>query len=159
MPIRPSRHRHGERAEPMFVYKVLTQAMWAEAQRVGAFAGSPVDLRDGFIHLSAAEQVEETVRLHFGGQADLVLVRVAAEAIADGLKWEPSRGGKLFPHLFGTLPLAAIESVAELPMGEDGFHRFPVGWGERAAAPDSEKSADGQGKRLTWSRRDGSISA
>ena len=116
----------------MFVYKVLTQAMWAETQRLGEFAGSPVDLRDGFIHLSAADQIEETVRLHFGGQTDLVLLRVAAEAIADGLKWEPSRGGKLFPHLFGTLPLVAIESVAELPLGEDGSHRFPAGWADHA---------------------------
>jgi len=107
------------------IYKILAAADWREAERDGAFRGSPVDLRDGFIHFSTAEQVAETAAKHFTGRRDLLLLRVASETLGDQLKWEPSRGGALFPHLYGELALAAVIRVDPLPLGPDGRHRFP----------------------------------
>ena len=106
------------------VYKICPQHLWAEAERTGALAGAPVDDRDGFIHLSTAGQVAETARRHFAGADDLVLVAVRADALGAALRWEPSRGGALFPHLHGPLPLAAVAWSAALPRDGDG-HRFP----------------------------------
>ena len=88
------------------LYKILPAPLWREAERAGRFRGSEVDLRDGFIHFSTAEQVEETAHKHFAGQDDLLLVRVEAAKLGDALKWEPSRGGALFPHLYGDLELS-----------------------------------------------------
>ena len=85
------------------IYKICTAAEWREAERAGAYRGSAVDRRDGFIHFSTAEQAAETAAKWFAGQRDLVLVAVDAEALGDRLKWEPSRGGALFPHLYGEL--------------------------------------------------------
>ena len=110
---------------PTIIYKICDSALWREAQRAGVFRGAPVDLRDGFIHFSAAEQVRETAARHFAGAADLMLVAVAASALGDALRWEISRGGDLFPHLYGTLPLSAVLWAKPLPLGDDRQHVFP----------------------------------
>lgn len=107
------------------VYKILPRAAWAEAERAGAFHGSPLDLKDGFIHLSTALQASETARLHFRGQQDLILVGFDAEGLGDALKWEPSRGGQLFPHLYAPLPAASAVSVDPLPLDAGGTPQVP----------------------------------
>ncbi|HTT48263.1 MAG TPA: DUF952 domain-containing protein [Pseudolabrys sp.] len=107
------------------IYKILPAALWREAEREGVFKGSPVDIRDGFIHFSTADQAAETAAKHFAGQADLLLLHVDAARLGERLKWEPSRGGALFPHLYGELELAAIIRVDPLPLSADGRHRFP----------------------------------
>ena len=98
------------------IYKICTAAEWREAERAGAYRGSTADRRDGFIHFSTAEQAAETAAKWFAGQHDLVLIAVDAAALGDKLKWEPSRGGALFPHLYGDLPLAAVRRVDPLPL-------------------------------------------
>jgi uncharacterized protein (DUF952 family) len=108
------------------VYKIMSQDEWASALAADSFAGSAVDLRDGFIHLSAADQAAETARRHFAGRDDLVLVAYAAEALGAALKWEPSRGGALFPHLYGPLPTAASLEVRRLPLGPDGAPQIGI---------------------------------
>jgi uncharacterized protein (DUF952 family) len=107
------------------VYKICPAALWREAEREGRFRGSDVDLRDGFIHFSSAAQVAETAAKHFAGQGDLVLVRVDAARLGDKLKWEPSRGGALFPHLYGEFDPKAVAKVDSLPLERDGRHGFP----------------------------------
>ena len=102
------------------VYKICSAALWREAERTGSFIGAGIDVADGFIHLSAADQVAETAAKHFGGQRDLVLVAVEADALGATLKWEVSRGGALFPHLYGPLPLAAVRWVQALRLDDDG---------------------------------------
>ena len=109
----------------MTVFKICTAAEWREAERDGVYRGSPVDRRDGFIHFSTAEQTAETAAKHFAGQRDLVLVAVDETALGERLKWEPSRGGALFPHLYGDVPLGAVERVDALPLDETGRHVFP----------------------------------
>jgi len=109
------------------IYKICTAAEWRTAERAGVYRGSAVDRRDGFIHFSTAEQAIETAAKHFAGQHDLVLVTVDAEALGERLKWEPSRGGALFPHVYGDLALAAVRKVEPLPLGAVGRHRFPAG--------------------------------
>ena len=90
------------------IYKILPRTEWEAAQAKGQFEGSAVDLADGFIHFSAADQAAETARRYFAGQADLLVLVVEAQALGEALKWEPSRGGALFPHLFGPLPCALV---------------------------------------------------
>jgi uncharacterized protein (DUF952 family) len=108
------------------VYKILKQGEWEAARVAGAFAGSAVDLADGYIHLSTAAQAVETARRHFAGQADLVVLEVEADDLAGAdLRWEPSRGGDLFPHLYGPLPAAAVRHVARAPLGPDGAPQLP----------------------------------
>jgi uncharacterized protein (DUF952 family) len=107
------------------LYKICPRALWQAAEREGVFRGAPVDRRDGYIHLSAADQVIETAARHFAGMDDLVLVAVDAAALAGNLRWEPSRGGALFPHLYADLPLAAVRWTAPLPLDDSGRHRFP----------------------------------
>ncbi len=109
----------------MIIYKICPQVLWRDAARNGVFKGAAIDLSDGFIHFSTAEQVEETAAKHFAGQKDLVLVSVETERLGDSLKWEPSRGGALFPHLYGDLALAAVTRVDPLPLRPDGRHVFP----------------------------------
>jgi uncharacterized protein (DUF952 family) len=111
---------------PKTIYKICDAAAWQAAERLGEFAGGPIDLADGYIHFSTADQVEETATRHFAGQRDLVLVAVAADALGPALKWEPSRGGALFPHLYGLLPLRAVRWTKPLPLGLDGRHVFPA---------------------------------
>jgi uncharacterized protein (DUF952 family) len=107
------------------VYKICPRALWQEAERAGAFRGAHIDREHGFIHLSTAEQVAETAAMHFAGQSDLVLVAIEAAALGPALRWEPSRGGALFPHLYGELPLAVVRWVKSLPVGTNGRHCFP----------------------------------
>jgi uncharacterized protein (DUF952 family) len=90
------------------VYKVVSQAEWAQAERDGVFHGAQIDHRDGYIHLSTGEQVEKTVSLYFAERDDLVLAALDTERFGAALKWEPSRGGALFPHLYATLPLDLV---------------------------------------------------
>ena len=107
------------------IYKILPDALWREAEKSGVFAGAPVDLEDGFIHFSMADQVEETAARHFAGQEGLLIAAVDAAALGDELKFEPSRGGALFPHLYGKLDRSKVKWVRALPVGKDGMHRFP----------------------------------
>jgi uncharacterized protein (DUF952 family) len=107
------------------IYKILPAPLWNEAQRAGVFRGAPVDLADGYIHFSTAEQAAETAAKHFAGQAGLVLLHVEAEALGPALRWEPSRGGALFPHLYAELDLKHVTRADPLPLGGDGRHVFP----------------------------------
>jgi uncharacterized protein (DUF952 family) len=107
------------------IYKICDSALWREAERTGVFTGAPVDHADGFIHFSTAAQVAETAARHFAGKGDLLLVAVDATVLGSALRYEPSRGGQLFPHLYGSLPLSAVRWVRPLPVGADGMHAFP----------------------------------
>ena len=107
------------------IYKICSAELWREAERAGLLRGAPVDLQDGFIHFSTAAQVAETAAKHFAGQHDLVLLRVDGAQLGTALKWELSRGGALFPHLYGDLDVKAVGQVDPLPLGPDGRHRFP----------------------------------
>ena len=102
------------------IYKILTRQEWEAALRVRRFEGSAVDRADGFIHFSTAAQVGETARRHFAGQADLVVLEVEADDLGAALRWEPSRGGDLFPHLYGPLDSHRVRGVSEAPLGADG---------------------------------------
>ncbi len=106
------------------IYKIAPRTLWREAERAGAFEGAPIDLQDGFIHFSTGEQAVETAARHFSGQNDLLLIAVDAEALGPALKYELSRGGALFPHLYATLPMAVVKWVRPLPVGADGLHVF-----------------------------------
>ena len=106
------------------IYKIVAAPEWRAAERAGVFRGAAVDLADGFIHFSTAEQARETASKHFAGQSDLLLVVVDAACLGDALKWEVSRGGALFPHLYAPLALDAVTRVAPLPVGADGAHDF-----------------------------------
>ncbi len=112
-------------SETELIYKVFTRKQWNEARRTGIFHGAPVDLQDGFIHFSLRHQVEETVAKHFRGQKELFLVSFRSEPFGDKLKWEVSRGGDRFPHLYDTLDITLVEDSHELEDLEDGGHRFP----------------------------------
>jgi len=103
------------------VYKILPRAEWIEAQDAGRFAGSAVDLKDGYIHLSTAEQAGETARLHFAGQDGLVILTLRAEDLGEALRWEPSRGGRLFPHLYDTLDPGRVLAARPLEAGAAGW--------------------------------------
>lgn len=107
------------------LYKILTAARWADAAALGRVPEAPVDVQDGFLHLSSASQVRETARRHFAGQPELVLVTLDPARFAPGtLRWEPSRGGALFPHVYGAVPLDAVARVDPLRPAVDGF-AFP----------------------------------
>ena len=93
---------------PATAFKILTAPQWAQFQAQGVFSGAPVDLADGYIHLSTADQCDETLAKHFAGQTGLVIVEVDLAALGDTIRWETSRGGALFPHIYGVLPLAAV---------------------------------------------------
>ena len=108
------------------IYKICPAPLWRAAEDAGVFRGSEVDRRDGFIHFSTTTQVVETAAKHFAGRGDLLLVHVDAAKLGDRLKWEPSRGGALFPHLYGDLDLAAVVRVDPLPLGPDRMHIFPA---------------------------------
>ena len=108
----------------MQIYKILRQTEWGALCDTGESAGAPVDLADGFIHFSTADQVAETARRHFAGATDLILAAFDAEALGPALLWEPSRGGALFPHLYAPLRRADVIWHRPLPL-IDGQHRFP----------------------------------
>ena len=103
------------------VYKILPRTEWIAAQDAGAFAGSAIDLQDGFIHLSTASQAGETARLHFAGREGLVLLKLAAADLGEALRWEPSRGGQLFPHLYGPLDPARVLAARPLDLNAEGW--------------------------------------
>lgn len=107
------------------IYKICPAPAWREAERQGLYRGSADDRRDGFIHFSTAAQVAETAAKHFAGQTGLFLIAIDAEALGDALKWEPSRGGELFPHLYGDLDLGAVLDIFDLHARSDGTHDIP----------------------------------
>lgn len=107
------------------IYHVCRRAEWQTAKAAGVYAGSSQDAADGFIHFSTGRQVRASAARHRAGQRGLVLLTVDAGALGAALKWEPARGGDLFPHLYGPLPVAAVIRVDALPLGPDGVHRFP----------------------------------
>jgi uncharacterized protein (DUF952 family) len=117
------------------VFKLTTLDEWSCAVVEGAFAGSPDDHRDGFIHLSAHHQLEGTAAKYFGGIEGLCLVAFAADDLAAGLRWEPSRGGENFPHFYGALPATAALWVRPVPLDEEGAPLIgEVFWDEEPAA-------------------------
>jgi uncharacterized protein (DUF952 family) len=107
------------------IYKICPVAHWHAAVRDGIFRGSEADVRDGFIHFSTAAQLEETAAKHFAGQNGLVLLRLDSQKLGDTLKWEASRGGALFPHLYGPLDVGAVSRADPLPLKAGGRHDFP----------------------------------
>lgn len=108
------------------IYKIVPDALWRDAVANGSFSGSPVDVEDGFIHFSSASQVRETAAKHFAGVTDLVIVAVSSADLGPELRWEPSRGGDLFPHLYAALPITAVRWVKPLPLDAAGRHVFPA---------------------------------
>ena len=110
----------------MLIYKILSRGEWMAAMTLGRFEGSPVDLQDGYIHFSTAAQAAETARKYFSGQPDLVVLEVEGDDLGVTLKWEPSRGGDLFPHLYATLAVAAVRAVHQAPLDAGGVPRVPV---------------------------------
>lgn len=109
---------------PMLIYKILRAPEWADLQAQGETAGAPIDVADGFVHFSTAAQARETAAKHFAGIDGLLLAALDADALGEALKWEVSRGGDKFPHLYAPLRLADIHWTRDLPLGPDG-HQFP----------------------------------
>lgn len=109
---------------PSMVFKIVTRQAWEHALSLGVFTGSPDDARDGFIHLSAADQLTGTANRYFSSVPGLVLVAFRTEDLSDGLKWELSRGGALFPHYYGALPAGTARWVCPLPLDADGRPRI-----------------------------------
>jgi uncharacterized protein (DUF952 family) len=107
------------------IYHMCPAETWQAALRDGSYRGTADDLRDGFIHFSTAEQIAESARRQRAGQTGLVLIAIESARLGDRLKWEKSRGGALFPHLYGALDPAEAASVRPLPLGPDGEHVFP----------------------------------
>lgn len=112
-------------AHPEFIYKIATREVAEASRAAGAFTGMPVDAADGYLHFSTASQLPETLRLHFKGQGDLVLMAVRAADVGDALRWEPSRGGVLFPHLYGPLPMSAVVREARITVDAQGNCELP----------------------------------
>lgn len=102
------------------IYKILPQPEWEAARASGRFEGSGIDRQDGYIHFSTAAQAQETARRHFLRQAGLVVLEVEADDLGEALRWEPSRGGALFPHLYGALDAAKVRAVTDAPLDVDG---------------------------------------
>ncbi len=113
------------RQQPQRIYKICPRSEWQAAVEAGRFRGSAVDLADGYIHFSTADQVGETAAKHFRGQTDLLLIAVDALALGDALKWEPSRGGDLFPHLYGPLETRHALGLVLLELDAEGIPRMP----------------------------------
>ena len=107
------------------IYKICSASAWREAERQGAFRGSADDKRDGFIHFSTASQLAGTVAKHFAGQTGLFLIAVDSDVLGDALRWEPSRGGDLFPHLYGELDTGMVLDFRDLRVRSDGSHDIP----------------------------------
>lgn len=110
---------------PSMIYKICPEKLWREAERAGRFGGASIDLADGFIHFSTAAQVRETAERHFAGQHGLVLVALDGDRLGPALRYEASRGGALFPHLYGALDPKLALWVKPLPLGANGTHLFP----------------------------------
>lgn len=107
------------------IYKIVRAEVWEQACATGIFAGAQIDLKDGFIHFSSAEQVRETAALHFAGQDNLFLVAVDTGALGEDLKWEASRHGQKFPHLYSALTMAHVLWSRPITMAKDGSHILP----------------------------------
>lgn len=107
------------------IYHMCRRDEWRLAQQAGVYGGSSQDMADGFIHFSTSGQIRESAARHRAGQDGLVLLVVDAAPLGKTLRWEASRGGDPFPHLYGVLPLDAVSAVHDLPLGSDGVHRFP----------------------------------
>ena len=107
---------------PKPIYKVVDRELWQQAATSGKFRGAAIDLQDGYIHFSAADQLVATVQKHFAGRDNLVVAEIDSELLGDSLRWEVSRGGELFPHLYDSLNTALAE-IHELPL-KDGQHDF-----------------------------------
>jgi uncharacterized protein (DUF952 family) len=107
------------------IYKICIRSLWREAEASGRFDGAPIDVQDGYLHFSTVSQVHETAARHFAGQNDLLLIAIDAEQLGQNLRYEPSRGGDLFPHLYAPLPLSAVLWTRPLDLGADGRHIFP----------------------------------
>ena len=110
----------------MMIYKILRGPEWAQLRAAGESAGAPVDLADGYVHFSTAEQAAETAAKHFAGAEGLMLVAVAVDRLGEALKWEVSRGGALFPHLYREMRLSDVAWAQPLPL-VGGVHQFPAG--------------------------------
>ncbi|WP_297770101.1 DUF952 domain-containing protein [uncultured Roseovarius sp.] len=110
----------------MLIYKIFRGPEWADLRAKGESAGAPVDLADGYVHFSTADQAAETVAKHFSGEDGLMLLAIESERLGEALKWEPSRGGALFPHLYRELRLSDVAWAQPLPL-VDGVHQFPAG--------------------------------
>jgi uncharacterized protein (DUF952 family) len=107
------------------IYKIVSADLWQAAEKAGRFAGAGIDLADGYIHFSTGTQAKRTAELYFHGQPNLLLVAVDGESLGEALKYEPSRDGDLFPHLYGTLTLTSVLWAKPLPLDADGNHIFP----------------------------------
>ncbi|MGB1815737.1 MAG: DUF952 domain-containing protein [Rubripirellula sp.] len=107
------------------LYKLLSREEWQQVLEAQALVGFGIDLTDGFIHLSTKEQVKETARLYFSGLDDLMLVSIDSSGLGDSLRWEESRAGALFPHVYGAIPMAAVIDTVMLPLKAGGVHEFP----------------------------------
>jgi uncharacterized protein (DUF952 family) len=110
----------------MWIYKIFRRPEWEAFQATGSSDGAPIDLSDGYIHFSTAAQLAETAARHFAGQRDLVLLACKSDALSTDLKWEPARGGAMFPHLYRRLALSDVAWAEPLPLGRDG-HIIPKG--------------------------------
>ena len=108
----------------MLIYKIFRAAEFQAFTQRGRSAGAPIDLTDGYIHLSTATQLPGTLAKHFAGEDGLQLLALEGDSL-DALRWEPSRGGDLFPHLYAPLEFSAVDFVVPLPLGPDGAHQFP----------------------------------
>lgn len=109
----------------IMVHKICTENEWQQLQENGRFFGSPDDLRDGFIHFSASDQVARTAAKFFAGRSDLVLIVVNPARLGSALRWEASASGALYPHLYAALPLDAVVAATPLTLGPDGLHILP----------------------------------
>lgn len=110
---------------PAFIYKVVSREVYDASVAAGRFVGQPIDKADGYIHLSTAEQLGETIRLYFAGLAGQVLFQIAALPLGAALRWEASRHGALFPHLYGELPMTAVLNLAHVDVPADGRLQLP----------------------------------
>jgi len=107
-----------------YIYKICARPLWQAAEQAGVFTGAEIDIRDGYIHLSSQSQIAETLALHFTSQPDVLLIEVDSAHLE--IKWEPSRGGQLFPHLYASLPMQAVSAVWPLALDAKGVHILPA---------------------------------
>lgn len=110
----------------IIAYKILDDQEMETLEKDGVFAGAPVDLADGYVHLSTCTQLQGTLDKHFAGRRDLWIAAVDLEALGEAVKWEVSRGGELFPHLYAPLPLSAVTAYSPIHREDDGTVRLPV---------------------------------
>jgi uncharacterized protein (DUF952 family) len=125
IPQRRSSKLSGNGGMRSIIYKIVPATLWQDARESGEFKGAAIDLTDGYIHFSTADQVKQTAALYFAGQDGLLLVAIDGEKLGEALVYEASRGGALFPHLYATLPLDAVIWEKPLPLDADGNHVFP----------------------------------